>query len=436
MAGRDLANEISILPRALSGAGRRTVPAADIEELLRLCGWALAPVSDGAAAAHDALAGLIANGLPFAETAAGRRYDPAEVVNFIKQAQGGAGDLWQRYVGTGRALLAESIGLADKAAPDFAALPPLRFEVEIRRSFDLSGVGTDGRLRLRLPLPVASARLRLLSVTPILPEGVQHVAAPGRIEVRMRHPGTARIDLAVRMLFVADPAGPDTAGTTEPIWLARDAGPIPVTAAVQALASDVAGSIGDPLDAVLALHDYLIDGFRCGVMPYDRLPAASVGEWILDCGWYDCRLAAALLVALCRARGIPARLVGGYLLWRVPTEHYWAEVVIDGVWRPFDMLGWDLSAGGTDAAWRRTFAGATDYRLTTQILPDIFTGAPGIPLPTSWHRLTSLTEGGAETRLITVPDGRVVLAEEVIVRADPSEEEGEAVRPLDPQAGR
>jgi hypothetical protein len=164
-----------------------------------------------------------------------------------------------------------------------------------------------------------------------------------------------------------------------------------------------------------ALYDHLIAGFRCGVAPYDRLPPANAGDWVLATGWYDCRLAAALFVALCRARGIPARLLGGYLLWRVPTEHFWAEAAIDGNWVPFDFLGWDLSAGGADPDWAKVFAGATDYRLTTQRHPDIFTGAPGVALPTTWHRLIRLTGAGAETRLVSVADGRAALTEEVAV---------------------
>jgi len=55
----------------------------------------------------------------------------------------------------------------------------------------------------------------------------------------------------------------------------------------------------------------------------------------------DCTEYAALLVALCRAAGVPSRMVGGYVSDRSfaprPADyHDWAEVWIDGRWRVAD----------------------------------------------------------------------------------------------------
>lgn len=55
----------------------------------------------------------------------------------------------------------------------------------------------------------------------------------------------------------------------------------------------------------------------------------------------DCTEYAALVVALCRACGVPARMVGGYFTQRSlaprPTDyHNWAEVWLDGRWRVAD----------------------------------------------------------------------------------------------------
>lgn len=55
----------------------------------------------------------------------------------------------------------------------------------------------------------------------------------------------------------------------------------------------------------------------------------------------DCTEYAALLVALCRAAGLPSRMVGGYVSDRsiVPRPadyHDWAEIWIDGRWRVAD----------------------------------------------------------------------------------------------------
>jgi hypothetical protein len=61
----------------------------------------------------------------------------------------------------------------------------------------------------------------------------------------------------------------------------------------------------------------------------------------LQTGRGDCTEYASLLVALCRACGIPARMVGGYVSDRsfVPRPadyHNWAEIWIEGRWRVAD----------------------------------------------------------------------------------------------------
>ncbi len=54
----------------------------------------------------------------------------------------------------------------------------------------------------------------------------------------------------------------------------------------------------------------------------------------------SCNGKARLFVALCRAKGIPARLVGGLILeeTRKRTSHLWTEVFIGDKWVPFDVL--------------------------------------------------------------------------------------------------
>lgn len=54
----------------------------------------------------------------------------------------------------------------------------------------------------------------------------------------------------------------------------------------------------------------------------------------------SCNGKSRLLVALCRAQGIPARVVGGIILEQNEkrTSHLWAEVYYRGNWIPFDVL--------------------------------------------------------------------------------------------------
>ncbi len=378
--------------------------------MLLLGGWALAADDPGANAALDEVRAVLGGLVGDAGIV-----DPVEVVNRMTLAgTAGALDFWQsRYVATGRRLLARS-GVAGPPSP--AALPPRRFIVEIHRRFDLSRAA--GRARLRLPLPLAGGSLRDLEIVPILPAAVvEHRIAPGRLEAIVAEPAGA-VTIGARLSFTALPGLAEADDAPDPVWLADREGPVAVTPRVRALADRLAARCGDPAAAVRACYDHLLDGFTCGAIPYERIGATPATDWVLATGWYDCRLGAALLVSLCRARGIPARLVGGYLLWSRPTEHFWAEVHLPSQgWTPFDLLGWDLSAGGADPDWRHVLAGAIDYRMPTQRPPAIFTGASGGPSAPAWHRLVRATAGGTETSYLSIPDGRLLYCEELRIIA-------------------
>ena len=74
----------------------------------------------------------------------------------------------------------------------------------------------------------------------------------------------------------------------------------------------------------------------------DALPSLDDGEdtdalTTLQRGDGDAREKARLFVALARAAGLPARMVGGLVLagFESPSEHRWAEVYVGGSWVPF-----------------------------------------------------------------------------------------------------
>ena len=226
--------------------------------------------------------------------------------------------------------------------------------------------------------------------------------------------------LSARFSFVAHAGMPYGSGAGEPeqlaTWLATSEGAVQVTPGVATLANRLAAGAQGPFAEVMAFYDYMIDKMACGRLHLDALAGEPPTDWVIASGWFDCRLGAALLVALCRARGIPARLVGGYPLWQATSEHFWMEAWIpDRGWTPFDLLAWDLSAGGRDRAWRDVYAGAVDYRMTTQVFPEIFTGAPGVPMGAAWQRLARATPEGVETRLVSIRDGHLIYADTVRV---------------------
>lgn len=406
----------------------RTIPQSRIVEMLLLVSWAC-EVEAGArraaaAATVAALEGWVGQGLGHALSADGARlFDPVEVVNFLKWAGlAGRDDYWEtHFVATHRRFVAEfqpgiDTGHAEPGHAEPRPLAPRRFRVTLRRSFDLAGFAAGATVRLRLPLPLAGAYLDALSVTPVLPAAYERAAVlrDQCLDLRLKLGEDRAITIGADICFTAhDPAGraagPLTAAEAA-LYGRKSEGLIQVTPRIEALAADLAGDGATDRQAVAAFWTYLMERLCSGMIRYGAIPAAAPGDWVLDHGWYDCQLGSALLVSLCRARGIPARIVSGYCLYRVqPISHYWSEIWLDGAgWCPFDVIAWDLSRGGQDRAWRDAFAGRIDYRLVTQCFPLVFTGPMSLRFPPAWHMLQVAAGGGIDTAYTDAGDGALI----------------------------
>jgi transglutaminase-like putative cysteine protease len=90
-------------------------------------------------------------------------------------------------------------------------------------------------------------------------------------------------------------------------------------------------------DASLAIYDWVKQHLHyIGYIADDRGAAYALNQLQGDCTEY-----AYLAVALARANGIPARMVGGYVtdkntILKATDYHNWAEVYFDGAWRLLD----------------------------------------------------------------------------------------------------
>jgi transglutaminase-like putative cysteine protease len=139
---------------------------------------------------------------------------------------------------------------------------------------------------------------------------------------------------------------------------------------------------------------------KVGFVHYDELDPADPLATVIARGWCDCHTGSALFAALARARGIPARIVTGAVLYPVaPSQHSWLEVMLPSQgWLPVDIFGAFLAARRQDdPEWNGRFLGHLDPRLTTQRLPTTFTGAVGVAVPDAWYilqRLAHRHEGG------------------------------------------
>ena len=99
-------------------------------------------------------------------------------------------------------------------------------------------------------------------------------------------------------------------------------------------AAEIAGDIDDPYRAAKKIYEFVISH-----MSYVRLDRCRGALYALQEKRGDCTEYSDLFVALCRARGIPARSVHGftYKSSGVDQKHDWAEIYIPGTgWIPVD----------------------------------------------------------------------------------------------------
>ncbi len=410
-------------------AAHRTIDEALVVEALLSQGWPIETRTGGRAAAEiqarAALDRFVGLGLPFAAVD-GRRFDLAEVSNFVEWAGLNAGDLtWEAHcVASARRLVWEAHGGGPGLAPPPSALGAQAYRFTLRRTFNLADCAVGERVRLRLPLPIEDERLTGLEVAFLPPDGadIQPDIAPARLDAQVSVPQTGKLMLGICATFTAHPhvpAAPASAldPTEADLYLRPSEGLIKVSERVRALADRLAIGAADALAMVRRFWAFMMDDLACGVIHHHALSQAEPLDTVLEQGWYDCQAGSALMVALCRAKGVPARVVSGYMLYEAaPSFHTWLEVWLDDRgWTPFDLLSWDLSAGGRDADWRDYFFGRLDHRAAVQRPPRLFNGAGSVRLPPAWHVLTTPTASGSKIAFLDAGTAALVYSDEVEV---------------------
>jgi len=416
------------IPRGIRTKDRyRTVTERHIVDMLLVAAF----VSDLEAGRRDsavsrvrvALDSWIALGLGYRISDCGERmYDPVEVVNLMKwSGYHGLDDFWiNHFVATGRSFFGEWDMRASEAPSRPGRHDPVRFNVSLRRSFGLIGIEAGQKLRVRLPLPLSQSSQKI-EVEPIAPAGLptRVVRSEGRLDFQFTAPSEPVVEIAAKMAFDTDGRSKDDLpGQLSPekreIYLRANEGLVRITPRIQELTRTIGGTEVGDLEIATRFFHYVIDEFMCGMVHYDQVNADAPGDWVLDTGWYDCQLGSALFASMCRAQGIPARILSGHMLYRLaPGFHYWSEVWIDELgWTPFDLLTWDLSKGGRDTTWRNCFVGQIDYRMVTQCFPLAFTGPMSVRFPPAWHLINAPIDGGMEINF-TALDNKLIYCDRV-----------------------
>ncbi len=412
----------------------RTVPETQIVEHLSLYFWASRLHVDERAAVlkevGQALERSVEAGLPFERSWDGqRRFDPAEVIDWIKWASIRRGDpFWRvRCLEAGRSLICEFHGVEGSGGipPSPKTLGPRRFSVRLQREFNVEQFPPSRSIRLRLPLPLEGPTLRELEITSTRALGADCVlqVGPARLDAQIASPRGDVVTLEAQLSFTAYPTFPQTgpeAITAEDIELYTrpNEGLIRIDARIRALADQLVGTLQEPWTVVQRIWDFVLDRLTFGMVHYDELGSGRALDWVLDSGWCDCQLGSALLVALLRARGLPARMVSGYVLYSArPCYHYWLEVwIAERGWLPLDLICADLSVMSGDRRWRDYFLGSLDYRMQTQRLPRLFDRSPALSFPPRWYSLERPRDDGAEIGFYEYGSGALIYRDRLSVQ--------------------
>jgi len=408
-------------------ARRRRACEAEILDELLIAGWPRADIlarrAEITGEAKTVLEDFIALGLGYERTADGeRRFDPGEVGNSMTFAHvEGRETVWaERTLALRRRTILAAHGVPLRAGepPPPRALPPRRFRLRLHRRFDLGDQAPGSTVRLRLPLPIEDAALSDVRVAISAPPGAEVKRAEGRLDARLAVPATGQVQLAFDAAFVALPTCPS--GPPAPLPAAEAAlyarpseGLIRVGADARALAAKIAGGAEDGWARVRLIWAFLAARVRFGVINYEEVDLDRPWAWILENGWSDCQLGSAFMATFCRALGMPARLLSGYVLDAdVPYHHYWSEVWIDGRgWAPIDTMSWSYARAGRDPLWSSYFLGEVDYRVTVERLPRLFSGSGDVRLPEITMRLSRLDEDGVTVRYIDCDTGRLAYSD-------------------------
>ena len=392
------------------------VASADdvIEQIIVQC-WLLqaraGDYPDARARAERTLERLLSKGLPYQAGPNGLLLDPYAANNTIKSRVGEpADDAWADWQQTTR-----------RNAVSLPAAPHL-YRFSLHREWH-AYVATAGRpVVLRMPLPLRETQRGPAAVRLLQPAGtpVEIREMPGRVELRLdstavRGPIVAELVVEFVGSEVGDSMAPSapvgaSVDSEDQIWLREREGLIAPSAKVAALAGKLAGETSNPRAFAYAAWEWLMTGLRFGDVHRTALDRDDPLGGLLQSRLADCVLGSSLLVALCRARGIPARLASGFLLHPANVgPHSWAEVrLAPGLWVPFDYGSWCYCAGdSSDPVWGRFFRGRIDARFLAEVAPRDFTGWGSAAPPERWFRLERLRGGRMEHTLHTLPGGSI-----------------------------
>lgn len=402
----------------------RTCPEGDVVANLLCWLWPTGAEADGVGLIAEALSDWRGLGLAHVERGDGVRcYDLSEALNFMVIAGlRGRDRFWLEHIAPSQVeqwlwFEGRDFTWADPPAPE--RLAARACTVSYTRRYYPRPEHVGQRLRLKLPTPLASADWRTQRVTysgPAQSDGAVH---PDRFDCTVTPSSLEPLTLSFLAEAVAGPVLGEDAELSDAdrlLFTREREGLVVVSPLIAELSRSMSAGKVDHAAIARAFFDYICEHCVQGQAPYHALDPQAPTDWPLTRGVFDCHLGSALLIALCRSRGIPARLINGYQIYDTyQANHYWAEIWLDGRWRPFDLSGWEAFRITGSTAWRDCFAGQLEYRMMLQSFPRRTTGPSSIGLTAPWRQAVSRAGPGTATHYRSAHDWAAIYTDTVAV---------------------
>lgn len=402
----------------------RTCPEADVVANLHCWLSPTVAAADGLSLITEALRVWRELGLAHIEQDEGaRRYDLSEVINFMVVAGlRGRDRFWLEHIAPSQVeqwlwFEGRDFSWTDPPAPE--QLPARACKVAYERRYDPKPEHLGQRLRLKLPTPLASAHWRTDQAIYSGPPQSNARVHADRFDCTVTPTNLEPLTLSFFVEAVARPVLPDEAELSDAdrlLFTKEREGLIVISPLITELSNALSIKKIDHAAITRLFFEYICDHCMQGQVPYHALDPHFPTDWPLTRGVFDCQIGSALLIALCRSRGIPARLVNGYQIYNTyQANHYWAEIWLDGRWHPFDLSGWEAFRITGSTAWRDCFAGQLEYRMPLQSFPRQTTGPSSIGLGAFWSHAVSRAHPGTSTHYRSAHDCASIYTDTVSV---------------------
>lgn len=299
-------------------------------------------------------------GLPYLEKRGKRFYDPLEIQNWVMWFGRDVTPIWGVLINQLTSVFKEwPTCLSGCFGETFRN--PKRREVRYKIKLPSEVIKAGQTIRLWMPYPLEYPSQRDIKLMDVVPEPQTvricdgHGVIFNEIVVREDQP----LEMSERFSYYTyethfniDPDTIKDHDKTDPensFYISKDKH-LRLNNEITNLSHSIIKAEKNPILAARAICKWILENYTYGAVHHEDIENET--DFILRKRYGDCGTMSFLLISLARSIGIPARLIGGFLVSeRLCSPHAWAEILLPNLeWFPIDVsaawavknwLGWD-----------------------------------------------------------------------------------------------